>query len=394
MEPAEGAYSFSLVQGGPFHRFLIYLRLTGPDKLPTVRAVIVLVAVAWLPLALLTVLQTIAENRQAGWGFFVDWTTYTRYCIAIGIMVATERYADGRLNLLLDNFPRAGIVAKEGLPAFREVVAKADRRSSSALAEALILIAAYAWTSTVSEYAIGIAGTNWQGAFVEGKAVSSWAGVYEIFISSTLFLFLALRWIWRFFVWTSLLYAISKLPLRLMSHNPDRAAGLGFLTIFPSIFSGFVFAISCVVSSSMLKELAYNPHSPDTVWITIAIWLVICVAWLVSPLLVFIGPLWMAQEKAMIEFGRYTTLHHLALGERLAAEVSPEDDARRAAAPDFSLASNLNSFLQSVQQQGMVPISAGSVRQVVLAAGIPMIPVVLTLIPFLELIQWLFRKII
>lgn len=117
--------------------------------------------------------------------------------------------------------------------------------------------------------------------------------------------------------------------------GPARAAGLGFLTVFPSIFTGFTFAISCVVSSGMLKELSYKAHSPDTVWLAIAAWLIVCVAWFVGPLLVFVGPLSSAQEKAMFEFGRYATRHHLSLGERLAAEASHEDEARRAAAPDF-----------------------------------------------------------
>ncbi|HSG23201.1 MAG TPA: hypothetical protein VLA64_09620 [Azonexus sp.] len=394
IEPGEGVVDFSLVKGGPFHRLLGYLRLTGPDRLPTTRAVIALVAVAWLPLAVLTVVQTMLENRQAGWGFFVDWTTYTRYGIAIGVMVATERYADGRLYLLLDHFSRARLVAKEGLPAYREALAKADRRSASALAEALILVVAFGWTTTVSHYAISIAGANWQGVLVGGKVLLSWAGSYEVSISSTLFLFLALRWLWRFLVWTTLLYAISRLPLRLMSHNPDRVAGLGFLTAFPSIFIGFTFAISCVVSSNMLKELAYKSHSPDTVWLAMAAWLVICVVWFVGPLLVFVGPLFLAQEKAMLELGRYATLHHLALGERLAADVSHEDEARCVVAPDFSLASNMNSIIQSVREQGMVPVNAGSVKQVILAAGIPMIPVILTLIPFLELVKWMFKKIV
>jgi len=393
-EPTADDVSFSLVQGGPFHRLLSFLSLTGADRLPTGRAVIVLLVLAWLPLALLTIWQTMLEGRQAGWSFFTDWTTYTRYCIAIAVMVATERYADGRLNLLLDNFVKARLVVQEGLPAYRDALSKADRLSSSVLAEAIMLACAIAWTTTVSDYAISIAGANWQGTFVAGEVVLSWAGWYEVIFSSTLFVFLAVRWMWRFFVWTNLLYAISRLPLRLVSHNPDRAAGLGFLTIFPTIFTGFIFAMGCVIASSVLKELTYQSHPPETVWLAIAAWMIVCVGWFVGPLLVFIWPLSTAQEKAMLEFGRYATLHHLALDDRLAAQVGHGEEDRRAAAPDFSLASSLNSILQSVRQQGMVPVNAGTLKQVVLAAGIPMIPVVLTLIPFIELLKWMFRKIV
>ena len=143
----------------------------------------------------------------------------------------------------------------------------------------------------------------------------------------------------------------------------------------------------------MLKELAYHSHDPNTIWLTMVGWLVICLAWLIGPLLVFVGPLSDAQEKAMLEFGRYATRHHLALGERLASEANHDDDARRATAPDLSLASNLNSLLQSVRQQGVVPVSASTVKEVLIAAAIPLIPVVLTLIPFLDLLKWIFKKI-
>ncbi len=384
---------FSIIKGGPFHRILSYLRLTGEDQLPRLRAVILLVMLAWLPLALLTAAQALVGNREASWGFFLDWTTYARYCIAIAVMVYTERHANMRLALLVDNFSRAKLVADNGLQSYQEALVKADRRSSSWLAEASILILAFAWTTTVSDYSISIAGMNWQGSLQGSEILLTWAGRYELTVSSTLFLFLALRWLWRLLVLSNLLYAISRLPLRLMSHNPDRAAGLGFLTIFPSIFTGFAFAIGCVLSSSMLKELAYNSHDPNTVWFTMAGWLVICLAWLIGPLLVFVGPLSDAQEKAMLEFGRYATRHHLALGERLASEANHDDDARRATAPDLSLASNLNSLLQSVRQQGVVPVSGSTVKQVLIAAAIPMIPVVLTLIPFLDLLKWIFRKI-
>lgn len=384
---------FSIVKGGPFHWILGYLRLIGEDRLPRLRAVILLAMLAWLPLALLAVAQALVENREASWGFFVDWTTYARYCIAIAVMVYTERHANERLTLLIDNFSRGKLVADNGLQSYQEALCKADRHSSSWLAEAVILIFAFAWTTTVSGYAISTAGMNWQGTLQGNELSLSWAGIYELWVSSTLFLFLTFRWLWRLLVLSNLLHAISRLPLRLMSHNPDCAAGLGFLTIFPSIFTGFAFAIGCVVSSGMLKELAYNAHDPNTVWFTMAGWLVICLAWLVGPLLVFVGPLSDAQEKAMLELGRYATRHHLALGEQLASEANHDDDTRRATAPDLSLASSLNSLLGSVRQQGVVPVSASTVKEVLIAAAIPMIPVVLTLIPFLELLQLIFKKI-
>ncbi|MCU0248152.1 MAG: hypothetical protein MUC42_16410, partial [Bryobacter sp.] len=42
--------------------------------------------------------------------------------------------------------------------------------------------------------------------------------------------------------------------------------------IYPGIFNGFVFALSCVVASSMLKDLALERHGPDTIWLALAVW--------------------------------------------------------------------------------------------------------------------------
>ena len=54
----------------------------------------------------------------------------------------------------------------------------------------------------------------------------------------------------------------ARLPLQLTPLHPDRAAGLGFLAIYPSIFSGFVFALRWVVASSFLKDLSLQRHEP------------------------------------------------------------------------------------------------------------------------------------
>lgn len=91
----------ALVQGGPFHALLRRLRLTGADQLPTRRAALGLALLAWLAPALLAVFESLMDARYFGWGYFADWMAYTRYLIAIWVMVATERYADGRLLVLV-----------------------------------------------------------------------------------------------------------------------------------------------------------------------------------------------------------------------------------------------------------------------------------------------------
>jgi hypothetical protein len=292
---------FSLVVGGPFHRLLRRLGLTGPDALPTRCAVLLLALAAWALPAVLVIAQALLDDRYSGWGFFADWTVHTRYLLAVGIMIATERYADGRLNTLARHFRAAHIVSDAEEHAFRSALARADRRSASIVAELVILAAALSWPGLTAHYAVHLSGTGWDGVNTAGGSVLSWAGEAARWVSTPLFLFLMLRWLWRFLVWSELLYRISRLSLQLTPLHPDRSGGLGFLANFPGIFSGFVFALSCVVAAAMVKDLGVQEHAAQTVWFAVAGWVVLILALALGPLLVFLRPLYALRERALID---------------------------------------------------------------------------------------------
>lgn len=108
----ENSIKFSLVSGGPFHNLLARLGLLGPDCLPTWKTAVVLVLLAWAPPAALAIIQSLLHADYSGWDFFKDGTVYTRYLVAIAALVATERFADGRISILVNQFLRARLVEK------------------------------------------------------------------------------------------------------------------------------------------------------------------------------------------------------------------------------------------------------------------------------------------
>lgn len=392
-EGAAGAGErFSLVAGGPFNRALCRLGLAGADRLPTRRAAIVLVVLAWLPPALIAALQSLLDPGYRGWGYFTDWTVHARYLVAVGAMVATERYADGRLLTLARQFREARLLTDEGLSAFRAALDTADRRSSSALAEALILAMALVWSSFSVPYVATLAGSSWEGMAVGGQVALSWAGEYTRFLSNPLFLFLALRWCWWFVVWTALLYRISRLPLQLTPLHPDGAAGLGFLSLYPGIFSGFAFAMSCVIASAMVKDLALEQHSQEVVWFAIAVWLAVNLFLFLGPLLVFAPLLYAARERALIEYGRLVTRHHVAFQRKWSGEAKSGEEFTGTS--ELSAISTLNSSIKAVQEMKLVPFDRGAVVQLVVAAGAPMVAVVAQLVPLADLGKWFLGKIL
>jgi len=383
---------FSLVVGGPFHAGLRRLRLTGPDQLPTRLAALLLALVAWAPPAALALAQATFDNRVESWHYFTDLTVYARFLIAISVMIATERYADGRVILLTRQFKEAQLVGEDGRLELGSALAVADRRSSSTTAELVILLVALGWSVFIARYTVEVSTVAWEGRSVNGHIVLSWAGEAACFLSNPLFLFLGLRWVWRFIVWATLLNRIARLPLQLAPTHPDRCAGLGFLAIFPSIFIGFVFALSCVISASMLKEIAVHEVDAQTVWLAITIWILICLVLVLGPLLVFVRPLYLARERALLDYGRLASQHHLAFQRKWIG--GPKADGADAASGDPNLASTLSGSVAAARSMRILPLERMAVTQLAIAAALPMLAVVSTQVPLMDIAKWIFGKIV
>jgi hypothetical protein len=391
-DPRDHVARFSLVVGGPFYAVLSRLGLTGADQLPTQRAAIALALLAWLPPALIAIAQSVIDSSYSGWGYFTDSTVYTRYLIAISVMIVTERYADSRTLMLVHEFRDTPLLSDDSKPAFAAALAIADRRSGSRLAELLILLVAVVWSTLTTRYAVELAGSSWEGMVAAGQATLSWAGETTRFLSNPLFLFLVLRWFWRFYVWTELLYRISRLRLQLSPMHPDGSAGLGFLAIYPGIFSGLAFALSSVIASSMLKDIDLVQHSVNIVWLALAVWLVIVLIVFIGPLLVFSPVLLAVRDRATLEYGRLADQFHRAFHHKWIEEARSGEDL--IGSPDFSPVAGLSTNLQTARKLHVVPVNRSAVAQLLIAAGIPLLAVVVREVPLADIVKWIAGKIL
>jgi hypothetical protein len=383
---------FSLVAGGPFGTLLGRLGLLGADRLPTTGAAVGIALLAWAIPGVLAVAESLLDERYVGWQYFGDWTAYARFFVAVFVMLATERYADRRLTNLVRHFRESRLLADADLPAFNAAVDAADRRSASTAAELVILAVAGIWSGLATTRVVDLAHLSWEGTLVGGAVVLSWAGEASRFASNPLFVFLVLRWLWRFGVWTQLLFRLSRLPLQLTPLHPDRAGGLGFLSIYPGIFNGFVFALSCVIASSMVKELALERHSADVVWLALAVWLCLCIVLVLGPLLVFAWPLYQLRERALLDYGRLATQHHIAFHRKWIGEARSGE--RLMGSPDPSSASDINATVTAVLDMRFAPVDRLALVQLVVAAGLPLLAVVPTQVPVAEVARWLLGHVV
>jgi hypothetical protein len=71
----------------------------------------------------------------------------------------------------------------------------------------------------------------------------SWAGIWILSFSLTIFQYLIFRWIWRWVIWVIYFKKIAAMPLKLNAAHPDLAGGLGFLGMPPGPFLPVTFCI-------------------------------------------------------------------------------------------------------------------------------------------------------
>ncbi len=384
---------FSLVIGGPFYRLQQRLGLLGPDLLPPMSTALLFAAIAWLPPALLSLVQGLAWSESLGGrAFFLDFGAYARFLIAIVMFVVMERTAEKRIAALIRQFRDAGLVPPEERSRFITALQLADRRSSSALAEAIILGVAYVVSASGAFHSLSLLQESWLGSLVDGHARFSAAGWWILLVSLPLFWFLLLRWLWRFVVWTRLLRDFAKVKLRLVATHPDQSGGIGFLSLYPPTFSALVFALSCVTASAALQEMVFAGAPLASMRLPFGGWLVLVLIIFVGPLLVFAGPLAQLKNRALLEYGALAGQHNLAFEAKWVRREEVGEAALGAA--EISSLADLASGFQAVEAMKPIPAGKETLMPLVVAAGLPWLAVAATQVPLGEILKKLISALL
>jgi len=92
------------------------------------------------------------------------------------------------------------------------------------------------------------------------------------------------------------------------------------------------------------------------------------------------------------DYGRLADQHHVAFYRKwIEGERSGED---LMGASDLSTTSGLNSNLQAVRALYVVPVDRAAVVQLIIAAGVPLLAVVIREVPLADIVKWIVGKIL
>jgi len=388
--PLQEAPDFSLVLGGPLYQMFQRAHLTGPTLELLKRRVILITAIAWLPLLLLSM---VGGHLLGGTGlpFFRDIETHVRLLVALPILVVAELVVHQRTRTVVKLFQERGIVTTEETPKFHAIIEAAMRVRNSIPLELALIVFVYTvghWI-WLKEVALGTA--SWY-AVVEGTSLHfTPPGYWFSFVSIPIFQVIFLRWFLRLGIWFWLLWRVSRLNLHLVPTHPDGAGGLGFVGGSSHAFGPVLFALGAVLAGILASRILYGGQNLlEFKWTIIGL-LGFLVLVVLGPLTVFSPGLLECKRVGLREYGTLATSYVTDFDEKW-LRGGAKDEALLGAADIQSLADLGNSYAV-VRQMRSVPFSLNDVKALVAATAAPLLPLLLTIMPLDELLERLVKVV-
>ncbi|MBK7793841.1 MAG: hypothetical protein IPJ62_15955 [Betaproteobacteria bacterium] len=186
---------FSLVSGGPLYQLLRRTRLSDDELQFTSRRVLVVAMIAWLPLALLSVMEGNGWRSGETLGFLQDMEVHARMLVAIPLFMLAEVWAHRQIPPVIRTFVHDGLVTDATRPSFEAAIDSAIRLRNSVVAELLLVGFVYAVGVAVvwrTQFALDV--NTWYAVVDGGLLRPTMAGRWFAWVSMPIFLFLFLRW--------------------------------------------------------------------------------------------------------------------------------------------------------------------------------------------------------
>jgi hypothetical protein len=378
---------FSLVAGGPLYRLLRRTHLSGDEMQWTVRRMVVLAVLAWVPLLLLSVIDGRAWGSAVALPFLHDLEVHAKLLIAIPLLIAAEVTAHRRLPPIVRQFLDRNLIPETERPRFDAAIAAAMRLRGSVVAEVLLIVFVYVvgvlfvWR-TQSTLEI----SSWYADSAGGTLQLSRAGWWAALVSLPLAQFLLVRWYFRLFIWGRFLLQVSRMKLNLMPTHPDGMAGLHFLGTSRRAFTQLLVAQGAVLSGMIANRIFYEGENLMSFKPELFGTVVVMVFAILGPLLAFAPRLRKTRRRGMEECG--------ALGQRYAREF--EDKWIRGGAPpdepligtaDIQSLADLRNSLVVVRDIELAPFTMKMVLSMAFTTLLPVAPLLLTMFSAEQLVE-------
>jgi hypothetical protein len=363
------------------------MHLIGPGSSVLVR-ISVLVLLTWVPLLGLSLAHGTAFGNKVQIPLLADFSVWGRFVAALPLLIIAEVVIDPWIKRVVAAFDSSGMIGNDDLPTYYAALEKIGRLRDSGTAELLFttLAALPAFLLIDNEWVSNDI-SSWHGSTSGGLSPAGW---WFASISGPVFRFLLLRWLWRYVLWSVLLYKIAKFNLKLLPIHPDRLGGMGFVLFAQRHFGVLFAAFGAVIAGQYADSIAYfgtpikDTRGPMVTFVLISLLVVLGPLSLLSP------KLGATKRNGLAQYGKLAR----RLTDSFESKWLNETDAKQEAMLGSSDPSSLVDFISSlniIREMQVIPIGKELVIQVAAEAAAPFALVWLFATPIDEIVRGLFR---
>jgi hypothetical protein len=380
----EEPLDFSLVLGGPIFQLFRKSHLTGDGLELLHRRLLIITAVAWLPLLLLTTVQGFSAASVGRLSFLHDVEVHVRFLIALPVLIAAELLVHARTRPVVRSFVERGIVSPEDRNRFDNAIRAAMRLRNSVPAEVGLLILVYTIGLWLWHIRIPVEASTWY-ANPGGRWDLTPAGFWYVFVSIPILQFILLRWYMRLFIWFRFLWQVSRINLNLIPTHPDRCAGLAFLGKSAYAFGPILFAQGAMLAGLVASRVLYRGESLLSFKLQVGGFIAFFVLALLGPLLMFTPRMARTKRKGLAGYGLLAQRYVENFEQKWVVRAPAPSDELLGSGDIQSLADLGNSYAM-VREMRPVPFGLEDIARLAAATAAPLLPLLLTIFSPEELI--------
>lgn len=385
-----GEFDFSLLTGGPLYGLMARAGIVRPGRSGLTLRILFFVSLTWGALGLLTIWQGTFLNAAIKVPFLYDFAEVCRFIFVLPLLIVAEGIVGPWLSHVIAHFRR--LVGEADIEKFEHNITLAMRRRDSILVELVIILLAFI-RPHVGAMTLSADVSSWRAVTTDAGSVPTTAYLWYLYVAKPLIAMVWFRWLWRYIIWTQLLFRTSRLALRVIPTHPDRMGGLGFIAIAQTNFAVLYFAFATQASSYIGEEIVFEGAKLMSFKYMILTIVLIAPVVFLTPCLAFSSKLMEAKRRGFLEYSaladRYTKEFH----EKW-IEGKRDDNEPLVGSADIQSLADLGNSFEVVQSMQSVIISKATVVAFLAAALLPFTPLLLTVYPFDELLARLVKMVL
>ena len=390
-QPVPEFQEFSLVLGGPLYQLFRKAHLADEVQSHLKQRLLIITGLIWLPLLVLCALGgTLVRGVEIP--FLYDVETHVRFLVSVPLMIIAELTVHKRMREIVAQFIRRNLVPPASMDRFRAAIASAMVWRNSVAFEigilALVLTAGYYIRTDL----LNLSTSTWYVRVGPTGASLTLPGIWFSFVSNPVMQFLLLRWLYRMVIWARFLWQVSRIDLDLIPTHPDRNAGLGFLSTSAYAYTPLLASFGASVSGILASRIFHEGASHRNFQTDIVTLVILAVILVLGPMAVFAPRIVAAKRKGLADYGALAAEYSRDFRRRW-LESGHRDSEKLLGTSDIQSLADMGNAFDVIRGIKPVPFNRDMLVQLVVATLAPVAPLVLTMIPFEELVGRMLKAV-